>query len=357
MLRGIFFRHVLREMVVSTLAVGLVLLAVLATYQLAFVLRRAADGQVPGSMVPELALLSLRTSLMVILPFALLLGIALALGRLYHDNEITAAQSGGIPASFLSGAAGLVTAVVAILAAWVTFIDAPQAARRAVALRVEAQRSSVVRQLVPGSFHALGQGVTVYFRAMDAEGSLQDVFMQRQWPDAGAHVQVLQARSARQQLMPSGDVLQVELRDGSSYEGVPGEADWRTTKFARQVLNIALPGGALGGPPRVDGLTSAELLRSAQPREQAEWHWRLAWVINVILLGLVAVPLARLAPGQGRYARLPWAVLMFAAYAGLLTAGRTMLGRGELPPAAGLWWAHAAVAGLGFWLLRARVRS
>ena len=181
--------------------------------------------------------------------------------------------------------------------------------------------------------------------------------MQRQSPDAGEHVQVLQARSAQQQLTPAGDALRVELQDGVSYEGVPGEADWRTTKFARQVLNIALPGGALGGPPRVDGLTSAELLRSAGPRQIAEWHWRLAWVIEVILLGLIAVPLARLVPGQGRFARVPWAVLVFAVYAGLLTAGRTMLGRGELPLAAGLWWAHAAVAMFGFWLLRARARG
>jgi lipopolysaccharide export LptBFGC system permease protein LptF len=47
-------------------------------------------------------------------------------------------------------------------------------------------------------------------------------------------------------------------------------------------------------------------------------------------------------------------VLLFALYAGLLTAGRTMLGRGELPLAAGLWWVHAAAAASGYWLLRAR---
>jgi lipopolysaccharide export system permease protein len=357
MTRGIFFRHVLREMAASTLAVGLVLLVVLATYQLAFVLGRAADGQVPGAMVPVLALLSLRTSLMVILPFALLLGIVLALGRLYQDNEITAAQSCGIPESLLVGAAGVVTVAAALLAAWVALIDAPAAVRRVVTLRTEAQRSAVVRQLVPGVFRSLGQGITLYFRAMEPDGSLQDVFLQRQLPDENAPTQLLLAHSARQRLAPGGDSLLVELSDGSSYEGVPGAADWRTTRFARQEMNIALPGGSLRGPQRVDGLSSSELLRSGQPRQMAEFHWRVAWVIDVILLGIIAVPLARLAPGQGRYARLPWAVLLFAIYAGLLTAGRTMLGRGELPLAAGLWWAHAAVAASGWWLWRARMRG
>jgi lipopolysaccharide export LptBFGC system permease protein LptF len=50
-------------------------------------------------------------------------------------------------------------------------------------------------------------------------------------------------------------------------------------------------------------------------------------------------------------------VLLFAIYAGLLTAGRTMLGRGELPAALGLWWVPVVVLA-GWWLLRAaRLRS
>ena len=53
-MRGIFFRHVLRSISQATLAVGLVLLAVLFAYQVAFVLGRAADGQLPGSLVLEL---------------------------------------------------------------------------------------------------------------------------------------------------------------------------------------------------------------------------------------------------------------------------------------------------------------
>jgi lipopolysaccharide export system permease protein len=192
---------------------------------------------------------------------------------------------------------------------------------------------------------------------MEPDGSLQGVFMQRQLSDASGRTQLLLARSARQQLAAAGDVLLVDLFDGTSYEGIPGAAGWRTTRFSRQALSIALPGAGLRGPARVDGLASGALLGSGEPREIAELHWRLAWVIEVVLLGLLAVPLARLAPGQGRYARLPWAVLLFAVYAGLLTAGRTMLGRGELPLAAGLWWAHAAVAVLGWWLLRARARG
>ncbi len=352
MTRGIFFRHVLREVATSALGIGLVLLVVLATYQLSFVLGRAADGQVAGSMVPELALLSLRTSLTVILPLAVLLGIVVGLGRLYHDNEIAAAQACGVPASLLVAAAGVVTLIAALLCAWASLSDAPRAARRMVELRTAALRSLATRQLAAGAFTSPGPGITLYFRTSSADGALQDVFVQRDLPHS--RMQVLLAGSARQRLAPDGDAWLVELTDGRSYEGVPGAADWRITAFSWQQLKIPLPRATLRGPRRVDGFTNRELMASDDPRQHAELHWRIAWVVAVLVLGLAAVPLSRLAPRQGRYARLPWAVLLFGLYAGLLTAGRTMLARGELPMLAGLWWAHALVVVVMLWLARAR---
>jgi lipopolysaccharide export system permease protein len=358
MRHGILHRHVLREVAVNVLAIALVLLVVLATYQLSFVLGRAARGEVPGAMVPELALLSARTSLTVILPFALLLGIVLALGRLYHDNEIAAAQACGMPTRVLLAAAGFVGIPAALLAAWAAFIDGPHAAQRVVELRTQAQRSATLRQLMPGSFRPLGGGITLYFRDVAADGSLHEVFVQREPQAAGQRMQVLLARTATQRVAADGSTWLVELTDGNSYEGNPGAADWRITSFARQLLRIPMPQARLRGPPRVDGLGNRELLASGEPRQLAELHWRIGWVIAVLVLGTLAVPLARLRPRQGRHARLPWAVLLFAVYAGLLTAGRTMLGRGELPPAAGLWWVHAVVLLSGWVLLRAsRLRS
>jgi lipopolysaccharide export system permease protein len=359
MTRGIFFRHVLREIALATLVVGLVLLVVLVTYQFAFVLGRAADGQLPGSTVPQLVALTLRSNLQVILPFTVLLGIVIGFGRLYHDNEIAAAQACGVGNGLLLAAAGLVTGVITLLAAWVSFVDGPAAARGVVKLRTEALRTAATRQLTAGSFRTLGSGVTLHFGASAADGSLRDVFVQRDLPAtvaaaAGhARMQVVLAREARYALAPSGDAWLIDLADGHSYEGVPGMGDWRVTQFAAQRLKIPLPQVALPGRVRTDGLSNRELLASVEPRRVAELQWRIGWVLIVAVLGLAAVPLARLAPRQGRHARLPWAVLLFAVYAGLLISGRSMLERSDLPLAAGLWWVPLLVLGLALLIQRA----
>jgi lipopolysaccharide export system permease protein len=66
--------------------------------------------------------------------------------------------------------------------------------------------------------------------------------------------------------------------------------------------------------------------------------------IMCLVLALLAVPLSKLKPRQGRYARVWVAVLIFFVYYNLATTGRTWLARGTLPEAVGLWWTHAVVA-------------
>jgi lipopolysaccharide export system permease protein len=363
--RGIFLGHVLRAVAAQVLLVGAVLLAVLAIHQFSFVLGRAADGQIEGSMVPPLAAFSLRSNIGVILPFALLLGVVLGLGRLYYDSEITAARALGLGRGVLHAAAALLVLPAGLLAAWVAFIDGPAAARDAIALRVEALRTAAMRGLEAGGFRALGGGMTLHFGALDADGALREVFLQRDLPaigDAPARMQVLLARRAGYRLEPDANAIVVELIDGRSYEGTPGALDWRLSSFRRQLLRLPVPDARLPGQSRVDTLGNRALLQAGGPRERAELHWRIGWVVAVLVLGLLAVPLAELAPRQGRHARLPPAILLFGIYAGLLISGRSLLERGESPAWLGLWWVHATVVLLGLavcgwpWLWRRLVR-
>lgn len=203
----IFLRHVLREIAVQTLVVAVVLLAVLVIYQFSFVLGRAADGQIEGDTVPRLVMLSLRTNLGVILPFCVLLGVVLGLGRLYYDSEITAALAGGVGTGALYAAAGAVVLPAAALAAWVAFVDGPEAARDAVQLRLDALRTAVTRGLSPGGFRGVGEGTTLHFSARDGD-TLRGVFVQREVPgEEGAppRLQVVVAADARYRITPAGD--------------------------------------------------------------------------------------------------------------------------------------------------------
>ena len=63
----------------------------------------------------------------------------------------------------------------------------------------------------------------------------------------------------------------------------------------------------------------------------------------VFVLALLAVPMARLSPRQGRYSRLWLAITVYFIYFSLASAARVWLGREIVPAPLGLWWVHALV--------------
>ncbi len=343
----LFFGHVLREIAIAVVSVSVVLLLLLVTNQVASVLRRAAEGEIPASVVLELARLSVGENSVVILPIALLLGIMLALGRLYHDSEMAAAQACGLGRRQLYGPAMTVAFVAALLCGWIAFSAGPAAAKRIFDIRTDALRTALTRGLSPGQFRSLGSGAVLYFRERDADGLLREVFFQRPVAADRAEgtVEVMVAHSASYSLSADGSLYTVILHDGKRHEGVPGKGAWRTLSFARLTVPIPVPTStAYRG--RADMLSTRQLLDDPTPRNLGELHWRVASVIITLLLGMLAVPLAKLRPRQGRYARVGWGVLLYATYANLLIAGRTMLEQQRVPSWVGLWWVHVLVAAL-----------
>jgi lipopolysaccharide export system permease protein len=94
-----------------------------------------------------------------------------------------------------------------------------------------------------------------------------------------------------------------------------------------------------------------DLLRSGALADRAELHWRIAWPLSLFVLALIAVPLSRTSPREGRYARLGIALFVYLIYQNLLFTARLWVERGITADAVGMWWVHAVAALLGLWML------
>jgi lipopolysaccharide export system permease protein len=68
-------------------------------------------------------------------------------------------------------------------------------------------------------------------------------------------------------------------------------------------------------------------------------------------LALLAVPLSRTSPREGRYARLGIALFVYLIYTNLLSIARVWVERGVTVDAVGMWWVHAVVGLLGLLML------
>ena len=103
----------------------------------------------------------------------------------------------------------------------------------------------------------------------------------------------------------------------------------------------------------LDAAPTATLYSSTNPRAQAKLQWRIALPLMCLVLAIVALPLARLKPRQGRYARVWVALVLYVVYLNLLSAGEAWLGHGRIPSYLGLWWVHGVIILLAVAISRA----
>jgi lipopolysaccharide export system permease protein len=334
-------RYILREVITAWIVVMGVLLVILLANQVAAVLERAAVSQFPQGVVLELIYLGMLQYLSILVPVGLLLGIVLALGRLYHDSELAAALACGVrPVTLYGGVIGLGVVLAAGLAA-LTLLVAPGATAQALTIRNAAVRAGQFAPLKPGTFRAFAGGTAVvYAEKVDPDGTLQNVFVER---NQGSLVEVTLASRAGQAVAPDGSSQSIQLFDGQRFEGVPGSAEFRSMpSFKELTIPVRLP-PATAVVTDLDAQPTAALIASPDPKRQAMLQWRISMPLMCIILTVIAVPLARLKPRQGRYARIWLAVVVYLIYSNLISAGQAWVAHGAIPVALGLWWAHVAV--------------
>jgi lipopolysaccharide export system permease protein len=341
---------------VTWIAVTGVLLVILLANQLARVLTQAAAKGFPREVVFALIGLTTAGYLSVIVPIGFFLSIMLGLGRLYHESEMAAVQSGGIGPAGLYRPIGVLGAAIVAMLTWLSFFAIPNAAARATEIRAEALRDAQFGSLEPGRFRTFGSGnIVFYAERVDDNGILHNVnvFVDRTGPDAkgpgAGNLEIWVATRAEQRGAGQAEQTFV-LYDGERYEGVPGSGAFRRITFSEGGIPIRL-GELTAGAGKPDMKLTAELLASGKLTDIAEFHKRLAVPVSAIVLMMLAVPLARLRPRQGRFGKIGIAILAYFIYSQLLVAARTWIETGVVPPSVGLWWVHAIAAFVGIWLL------
>jgi len=333
-------RYILREIISSWLLVTGVLLAILLTNQLARVLQRAADNQYPREVVLQLIGLGVLGNLGIVVPIGLLLGIVLALGRLYHDSEMTAAHACGVGQARIYGPIIAFALVVAAGQLWISTSLAPSAFAKTSALRTAALRAGQFAPVSPGRFRTFGGGdAVVYAEGVNADGTLSKVFVER---EQRGKVEVALAERARHEVAPDGLTHTITLYNGERFEGLPGSPKFRIMRFGEHMIPVQMPLPE-DAAARPDAMPLARLLESSDLKSIAELNWRFSLPLMAIVLAVIAVPVSRLRPRQGRYARVWLAILLYFLYSNLISAGKVWIERGVTPARLGLWWTHALI--------------
>ena len=336
----VFDRYLLKEVINGWLAVTLFLWLILVSNRLVRYLGDAVSGDIPGNVIFKLIGLKMVWYLVHVVPFALALGVVLALGRLYRDNEMTVMSACGVgPWRIYKPLLGF-GIVLALILARLSLYASPEVQAMSFKLEKLAKQQADLTILGAGRFNELQKGrLTFYAERLSADKqNMENLFIVLRGKKGEEKLpQLLTAKSAYRKVdAETGDSFLV-LVDGYRYEGKPGEANYRIMKYREYGVRIDLP-GETEVQEKQESTPSAALLGSSDPKDIAELQWRLAMPVSVIVLLLLAVPLCKSSPRQGRYGRLVVAILLFVIYYNLLATAKHWVGEGTVPVVIGLWW-------------------
>jgi lipopolysaccharide export system permease protein len=128
------------------------------------------------------------------------------------------------------------------------------------------------------------------------------------------------------------------LNDGFRVEGTLGQDNFRLMRYQRNDIKLQDNESDTNADSVKRAVATAQLLDSSDPVQLAELQWRLAAPLSVLVLVMLALPLARSSPREPRYARLLIALLAWVVYYNCLALGRTWLSQGRYSPLIGFWW-------------------
>jgi lipopolysaccharide export system permease protein len=208
-------------------------------------------------------------------------------------------------------------------------------------------RSAQFGALEAGRFRSFAGGDAVFYaEKVERAGQLKGVFVQRRDQD---RLEIAVAERAEQR--GAGQAEQVfVLYDGRRYEGVPGSHEWRVVEFAEHGIPVRMP-EFKARKERRSLKSTAALIGSKLGEDRAELAWRVAVPLMAAVLMVLAVPLAKLRPRQGRFARVGLAVLAYFLYSNLVATVRVWIEKDGAGGALGMWWVHLLPLVAAAWLL------
>ncbi len=335
----IFRASLVRELVITSLAIFFVLVGIIVTTQLVRLLGQAAGGTIDLGGVALLLALALLAYLPLVLSLTLFVAVLMTLTRSYRDSEMVVWFACGMSLTEWIRPVLMLTVPIVVLIALSTLVVRPWAVANAEELRRRLENRDDVSMVTPGVFRESNRGDRVFFveKVSGKENVVGNVFVSSVQHNRQG---VMVAAQGFTETAPNGDRFLV-LRDGRRYEGEPGTAAYKIYEFERYAMRIEVSEAQRA--PTEKSVPTLELVRDPTRRNLGELSFRLGVPIGALILALLAIPLSFVNPRAGRSMNLLLALLVYMSYSNMLSIAEASIGQSRVSFATGVFGVHAVM--------------
>lgn len=331
----IIFRYISRELLSVTTAVCVVLLLVLISGRFVKYLANALSGEMDPEVIFAVIGYRIPGFLELTLPLAFFLAVLLTFGRLYVENEMSILKACGFSERKLLSFTLIVATFLSFIVGFLSLYVTPVGIKKAETIFTIQEQKSELDRVTEKTFYSLrgGKGIT-WVNSISEDRELENVFMaatiEATETSEGSLVLVVADSGRQTKASRDSDERYLTLEKGYRVEGIPGRYDYQITYFDEYGTRLAPP-EELSEDTATDAMTTQALINSSKVEHQVALQWRFSIPVMMFIVTLLAVPLSRINPRSGRFARILPAVLLYFSYLVSLNTLRGAIEGGSLP--------------------------
>ncbi len=331
-------RYIVAEVLKPLAAVLGILVGLFVCFSSARYLAEAITETLGVTLMMKLVFLKTLIALEVLIPVALYVSIVIALGRMHRDQEIIAMRASGINGIRIIKAILWVALPVGMVVGLLSVMGRPWAYQDSYILDARANAELNTDRFQAGRFYGNEDSARVIYiqHKNENDGNMSNIF---HYIDKDGRKEIILSRYASQISAEQGEKAEIHLFDGTIHRIYEDDAEDELVKFERLVLYLDQVEDDIGYKRKAAATTS--LLLSEEAADVAELQWRLSRPFATILLALIAIPLSRSSPRQGRNEKIFTAALVFALYYNLSGLARTWVEQEMVASFPGIWWLQA----------------
>lgn len=332
---NIIDKYLLRSFFLTFLAVILVLILIIMGRLFVKLLGHVIDGKFEIEMIFSILFLSTSKSIILLLPFATMIGLIIALSRFYQDSEVYALKASGNYKTIFIKLFFIITIPSFLIIFILNIFVSPYLVTEIQKKKIEAATTSEIGLTTPGKFIQMKDKNWIIFVE-----KIEDEVSKRIFIKSSENNKVsIETAEEGDEFVEDG-VRTLILKNGQRYTGTPGTGNFQVMKYDKhevKLINLT-PDFSLNYRMKsiFDLLSDNNLALS-----NAEIQWRLFSPLSVIVLILFAFIFSDIKPRQNRYSNILAAIIIYFLYSNLVILSVNQIQKNAyLFHYIGTWWVH-----------------
>jgi len=341
----IISRYLLSSLFIYFFAITFIIGLIVFGNQFVLTVQESISFGIPIKELMPLVGFNMLRDISKILPLSLFLSIIITISQLYKNSEAVVMNSIGLGDKNFMNLIKPIVFITFIIIFYLTIFAVPWANQQKSYVEDETVNASEFSFITEGKFESFKNGEIVFYASeskvtdIAGEQNMEEIFI---YGLGDQNPVIVLASEAKKYTDAKTSSIYLRLKNGTRYEGLPGNENIKITNFEKYDFEIVSGDvqKSISSFSEIEEKNTIDLLREGGLKANAEIQWRISQPISVLILSIFGIFLGKTSPRSGKGINLIFGLVIFMLYNHGLLVAKSAIESGQLNPLIGMWGIH-----------------